>query len=190
MITAKKRQIGSLITHLGKDDNHLWNALTSLQDQSNQVVGNIQDLVKAIIDAGISIAGAPATLALYAQASADFPLPLTATNVPGMTLTLDRPGKWFLIATLGVTEGSAGNKDEGQMAICYLTIDGANVGVPALFIFPTVAGNATSGASITTQFIYDSSAPSNFTIQAYKNGGTGDSYLSVYSAMSASWIGA
>lgn len=40
--TAKKQQIADLITHLGKSDNHLWQALTSLQAQSNALVNQNQ----------------------------------------------------------------------------------------------------------------------------------------------------
>lgn len=39
--TPKKRQINDLITHIAKSDNHLYQALTSLQSQSNSIIGNI-----------------------------------------------------------------------------------------------------------------------------------------------------
>lgn len=39
---AKKQQIADLITHLGKSDNHLWQALTSLQSQTNALVNQNQ----------------------------------------------------------------------------------------------------------------------------------------------------
>lgn len=41
--TQKTRQTGDLITHLSKQDNHLWQALTSLQSQVNDVVRNTTD---------------------------------------------------------------------------------------------------------------------------------------------------
>lgn len=40
---ANKRQIADLITHLTSRDNHLWQALTSLQQQANGIVNNVQD---------------------------------------------------------------------------------------------------------------------------------------------------
>lgn len=40
---ANKRQIGDMITHLITGDNHLWQALTSLQQQANGIVNNVQD---------------------------------------------------------------------------------------------------------------------------------------------------
>lgn len=36
----KKRQIIDLISHIAKADNHLWQALNSLQDQTNSIVGS------------------------------------------------------------------------------------------------------------------------------------------------------
>ena len=41
---VKKLGIGHLITHLANTDNHLYQALTSLQDQLNVATGNIQAL--------------------------------------------------------------------------------------------------------------------------------------------------
>lgn len=40
---AKLQQTADLITHIAKADNHLWQALTSLQNQVNSVVNNITD---------------------------------------------------------------------------------------------------------------------------------------------------
>jgi hypothetical protein len=45
---TKKKHTADLITHLGKQDNHLWNALTSIQGQNNQTVDNIVDIIGAI----------------------------------------------------------------------------------------------------------------------------------------------
>lgn len=39
----RKRQISDLITHIAKSDNHLWQALTSLQNQTNGLVGIVTD---------------------------------------------------------------------------------------------------------------------------------------------------
>jgi|SRR6516164_919854 hypothetical protein len=60
---ARKKQIGDLITHLGTSDNHLFQALNSMQDQSNQLVENVADLVLAIQNladkAGVSSPAVP-----------------------------------------------------------------------------------------------------------------------------------
>jgi hypothetical protein len=45
---TKKKQTADLITHLGRTDNHLWQALTSMQDQANQLTENVADLASAI----------------------------------------------------------------------------------------------------------------------------------------------
>jgi hypothetical protein len=45
---TRKRQIGDLITHIGIKDNHLYQALKSLQDQTNQLVDNTMDLSAAV----------------------------------------------------------------------------------------------------------------------------------------------
>lgn len=39
---VKKRAIGDLITHISRSDNHLWQALTSLQSQTNALVNQNQ----------------------------------------------------------------------------------------------------------------------------------------------------
>ena len=40
---ANKKQIGSLITHIARSDNHLWQALTSLQSQANAIISLTTD---------------------------------------------------------------------------------------------------------------------------------------------------
>lgn len=45
---TRKRQIADLITHIGISDPHLFQALSSLQSQNNQLVDNIMDLIAAI----------------------------------------------------------------------------------------------------------------------------------------------
>ena len=42
-LTVKKQQIGQFITHLARQDNHLWQALTSLQSQTNGIVNQTTD---------------------------------------------------------------------------------------------------------------------------------------------------
>lgn len=41
--TAKTRQTSDLVTHIARSDNHLWQALTSLQNQSNAIINNATD---------------------------------------------------------------------------------------------------------------------------------------------------
>lgn len=41
--TARKQQIASLITHIARQDNHLWQALNSLQNQTNGIVNQTTD---------------------------------------------------------------------------------------------------------------------------------------------------
>ena len=45
---TKKQQTADLITHLGRSDNHLWQALTTIQNQANQLTENVSDLSAAI----------------------------------------------------------------------------------------------------------------------------------------------
>lgn len=41
--TPRKQQINDLISHIARSDNHLWQALNSLQNQTNNIVGNTTD---------------------------------------------------------------------------------------------------------------------------------------------------
>jgi|SRR5215831_1657708 len=52
---TRQQQTGDLITHIGKQDPHLYQALTSMQKQSNQLVQNIEDLAAAINNLADSI---------------------------------------------------------------------------------------------------------------------------------------
>jgi hypothetical protein len=59
---TNKKQISHLITHIGKNDPHLYTALSSLQSQNNQAVQNIHDLVLAINNLTDSINTAISTI--------------------------------------------------------------------------------------------------------------------------------
>jgi hypothetical protein len=49
---ARKRGINDLVSHIAKSDNHLWQALQSLQEQSNHLVQNVMDLSNATVALG------------------------------------------------------------------------------------------------------------------------------------------
>lgn len=45
---AQNTQTGPLIAHLGRQDPHLHQALTTMQNQSNTLTNNVQDIVSGI----------------------------------------------------------------------------------------------------------------------------------------------
>lgn len=164
----------------GSDDNDY----VTLQ-QLNDNIKKLQDQIDNITNTQIP----NNNVIFWAQATANLTLTTLTQNVPGLSLTLNKLGKWLLLLTMGVQEGNAGNADEGYTVVGNQVVGGAGVGPPAFFQFSNGTSSNTGGGTVATQCLYKAtSQPLTYIVQAYKTGGTGNSIVSVQSAISALWV--
>lgn len=124
----------------------------------------------------------------YIQATGSLTLTTTPTNVPGLSLTIDKIGTWLIVATSGFYH--VGNESTASL-VAQINMDGGGIGPAMYWEVPVVTGQTvtSSGCNVCTLTSYVATTqPHTATVQAYKTGGTGTSYIGTPSTLSALWI--
>ena len=128
-----------------------------------------------------------ANSAQIAQASGNVTLTTAAADIPGCSLTLPRSGTYLIVGVFDCRGGS-GVGDAGSLILGYLVANGAAQAQLGLF---TISNTATvsSGGTVAQQWLYTASSAGQIVkLQAAKTGGTGGSFASAHSTISATWI--
>jgi hypothetical protein len=117
----------------------------------------------------------------YATASAGLTLTTTMQDVPGLTLSLTRAGRYLITGVLYVSMTGA---DNGALILGQLVVGGSATGILIVFQAPTTG----TAATVAQQWLLDVAGTQTIKLQADKSGGTGSSTIGFHSSLAATWI--
>jgi hypothetical protein len=128
----------------------------------------------------------PTPVFLYTAGSGNLTLTPTMQDIPGVTLTLPKAGKYHVT---GVIDFVLDSGDTDQTLLGQLIANAAALPQLMTFRFTTPVGTAARG-TVTQQWLATMTAPSQIVkLQANKNAGTGTSLATSLSTIAALWVG-
>jgi hypothetical protein len=124
----------------------------------------------------------------FAMASAQLALTTSAQDIPGVSVTLTRNGRYCAMATISFQEYGG---DAGSVFYGSIVVGGTAQGGAIVYRCGNGTGTTAGGGTVSQTVGFTvSTAPVVVKLQAYKSGGTGGSVTDAYhSTLSLIWIG-
>lgn len=166
-----------------------WNQLTL---RGNQNAADIDALEAADVSMRGEIQALAAKLVSgdyqWARGTADITLTTSIVPVPGLSLTLNRSGRYALRGVLDLA--LIGSGDAAAALLGQFTVDGAGSSGPIAVLQTATGAAAANRATVAVEWAYDAPAAGKVIgISASKTGGTGSSTcFGTNSILSATWI--